>query len=79
MLCSARPRVNRQNIVRDGHTVSSDKDGLMPPIPLTLSKAREPLGVTGLSRKLGLSKNQVVRVLITVEAQGYVRKSDDKR
>lgn len=43
-----------------------------------LSQAHQPLGVSELSRSLGLSKNQVFRVLKTLEAQGYVRKSGDK-
>lgn len=43
-----------------------------------LSRAHHPLGVSELSRSLGLSKNQVFRVLKTLEAQGYVRRSGEK-
>ena len=39
----------------------------------------EELGVTELSRRLGLHKNNVFRLLATLEQRGYIEQSDEKR
>lgn len=60
----------------------------MPQTILTLAKAlavidelaetHGPVGISELSRRLGLSKNQVFRVVKTLEERGYVHQVDDK-
>jgi IclR family KDG regulon transcriptional repressor len=39
----------------------------------------EELGVTELSRRLGLHKNNVFRLLATLEQRGYIEQSEEKR
>jgi DNA-binding IclR family transcriptional regulator len=43
-----------------------------------LSQAHGPVGISELSRSLGLTKNQVFRVLKTLEQYGYIHQVEDK-
>jgi len=43
-----------------------------------LAQSHGPVGISELSRRLGLSKNQFFRVVKTLEQFGYIQKVDDK-
>jgi DNA-binding IclR family transcriptional regulator len=43
-----------------------------------LAQSQGPVGISELSRRLGLTKNQVFRVLKTLEQRGYIHQVEDK-
>jgi len=43
-----------------------------------LAQSHGPVGISELSRRLGLSKNQIFRVVKTLEQFGYIHQVDDK-